>query len=229
MKKAFILFLGIIFVSSMAYAEVSYKMRHNAQTGRGDWIVDASSVDTQIYSKSGWTDGGTRVYLTTSTDNVGIGTSTPAGKLQVFGGTTMGIGTTSPQTTLEVIGTAKATNIAINTTTPSGKVDIRNSGSEALFLLGSSSSAAGDYMVVTSAGNIGIGTTVPTAGLAIGAGTPGGTTGSTSAYIKDNLEVDGGIYVSGTAGRGTCISANQRLGVCSSAVAADGTCTCTAF
>ena len=35
----------------------------------------------------GWTDGGTLVYLTTSTDNVGIGTSNPSRNLEISGST----------------------------------------------------------------------------------------------------------------------------------------------
>lgn len=37
---------------------------------------------------SGWTDGGANVYLTDSTDSVGIGTNTPSSKLQVVGSVT---------------------------------------------------------------------------------------------------------------------------------------------
>ncbi|MFA6255489.1 MAG: hypothetical protein WC675_05740 [Patescibacteria group bacterium] len=35
---------------------------------------------------TGWTDGGTNVYLTTTSDNVGIGTASPSSKLDVAGG-----------------------------------------------------------------------------------------------------------------------------------------------
>ena len=56
--------------------------------------------------------GTTKVQLSATTggssfvlDNVGIGTSTPAGKLVVYGGN-VGIGTTAPASTLEVIGSS---------------------------------------------------------------------------------------------------------------------------
>lgn len=42
--------------------------------------VDATSLNT-----SGFTDGGTSVYLTTITDNLGLGTNTPSAKLHVVG------------------------------------------------------------------------------------------------------------------------------------------------
>jgi hypothetical protein len=41
-------------------------------------------------SAGGWTDGGANVYLTTSTDKVGIGTEVPQSKLDVSGGLTIG-------------------------------------------------------------------------------------------------------------------------------------------
>ena len=48
-----------------------------------------SNIQTQINGLSvgsgGWTDGGTSVYTTTSTDNVGIGTFTASSKLEVVG------------------------------------------------------------------------------------------------------------------------------------------------
>jgi len=43
-------------------------------------LVFVSDVHAQV---NGWTDGGTSVYLTTSTDKVGIGTSSPAVSLDV--------------------------------------------------------------------------------------------------------------------------------------------------
>ena len=42
-------------------------------------------LDVQSTSGGGWTDGGSNVYLTTSSDNVGIGTSSPSEKLEVNG------------------------------------------------------------------------------------------------------------------------------------------------
>ncbi|RLD52403.1 MAG: hypothetical protein DRI94_03275 [Bacteroidetes bacterium] len=42
-------------------------------------------LDVQTTTGGGWTDGGTNVYLTTTADNVGIGTNTPNEKLEVNG------------------------------------------------------------------------------------------------------------------------------------------------
>lgn len=73
-----------------------------------------SSLQTQIDGLSvgsgGWTDGGTNVYLTVTSDNVGIGTTTPTsgfkadirGNAYVSGNT--GIGTLNPRTKLDVSG-----------------------------------------------------------------------------------------------------------------------------
>lgn len=42
----------------------------------------------EVSASGGWTDGGTNVYSTTSTDNVGVGTALPVTKFQVKGGDT---------------------------------------------------------------------------------------------------------------------------------------------
>lgn len=93
-------------------------------------------------SASGFTDGGTNVYLTTSTDSVGIGTTAPSTKFEVDGtswlrgsGSTtglyvnslgnVGIGTTTPSSyNLEVSGTAGVTGLLTASgglTIPSGQ------------------------------------------------------------------------------------------------------------
>lgn len=72
-------------------------------------------------TESGWTDGGTNVYLTTTTDGVAIGTTTPN------------------SASLEVV--------KQSTTTP--------------LKISSSATGNGDYLVVTSGGAVGIGTTGP--------------------------------------------------------------------
>ena len=72
---------------------------------------------------SGWTDGGTNVYPTDTTDNVAIGTTTPnAASLEV-----VKQGTTIP------------------------------------LKVSSSATGNGDYLTITSSGNIGIGTLIPSA------------------------------------------------------------------
>lgn len=46
------------------------------------WVADADAVGSNV---SGWTDNGTALSLQTATDSVGIGTATPAAKLDVAG------------------------------------------------------------------------------------------------------------------------------------------------
>ncbi len=72
---------------------------------------------------SGWTDGGTNVYTTLTTDNVAIGTTTPN----------------------------------------SASLEIVKQGTTKPLKISSSATADGDYLTITSAGGIGIGTTSPSA------------------------------------------------------------------
>lgn len=95
---------------------------------------NASSTDP------GWTDDGTVVRLTTSTDKVGIGITNPTGRMQIIGtgqssaasalliqdslltnnilavknSGSVGIGLTNPSTLLEVVGTATVRALIIN-------------------------------------------------------------------------------------------------------------------
>jgi hypothetical protein len=75
------------------------------------FIGDGSGLTNLPGGSSGWSASGTNVYTTTSSNNVGIGTSVPRQKLEVIGTTTVsgnvGIGTSSPDYTLEVNGNIK--------------------------------------------------------------------------------------------------------------------------
>lgn len=51
----------------------------------GTLYGDGSGLTGVIAASSTWTDGGTNVYLTTTSDNVGIGTTQPTGKLDIIG------------------------------------------------------------------------------------------------------------------------------------------------
>lgn len=78
-------------------------------------------------TNSGWTDDGTTVRLTTSTDNVGIGTTAPSQRLSVAGGASfagsgpayftdnVGIGISTPSAKLEI---TDATNTQLMITDP---------------------------------------------------------------------------------------------------------------
>jgi hypothetical protein len=83
----------------------------NGNLSSADTTVQ-KSLDTldnvSVTGLSGWTRTGTNVLLTTSTDNVGIGTSVPRQKLDVIGSAlfsgNVGIGTSIPTGKLEIVG-----------------------------------------------------------------------------------------------------------------------------
>lgn len=61
------------------------KFTNGTVTDNGDGTVSVSSGAGGASSGGGWTSGTSVVYLTTSTDNVGIGSSNPGTKLDVVG------------------------------------------------------------------------------------------------------------------------------------------------
>ncbi len=138
--------IGNVGVGSVAPGEkvdVQGTVRATAFSGDGSLI-------TGITSAGGFTDGGTNVYTTTSTDNVGIGTSTPQGALVVTNGN-VGIGTWAPRGVLEVIGALSTSPFIIDA---NGNVGI-----------GTTSTSTSALTVMN--GNVGIGSLVPGAPLSI--------------------------------------------------------------
>jgi hypothetical protein len=106
------------------------------------FVGDGSGL-TNLPTTGGWTDGGANVYTSTTTDNVGIGTTTPN------------------SATLEIVK---------NAAQPALKVSSTATGS-------------GDYFIVNSQGNVGIGTTTSVAALAVMNGNVGiGTFSPTSRF-----------------------------------------------
>lgn len=111
----------------------------NISTGTPDgtkFVRDDGVLATPAGSAGGWTDDGANVHTTTKNDNVGIGTSTPSGTLDVVhvsnfetvivssaptatrgdwlivtSSGLVGIGTNRPQTQVEINGAIKATSI----------------------------------------------------------------------------------------------------------------------
>ncbi len=110
-------------------------------------------------SIGGWTDGGTNVYVTTSTDNVGIGT-------------------TQPSTQLDIEGTLSAGAIDINNTAADGDpvVIFALSGTSQYamgvddsdgdkFKIGTTAIGTSTRFVIDSSGNVGVGTDNPIQGF----------------------------------------------------------------
>lgn len=106
------------------------------------------------------------VRLQTTTDQVGIGTKTPAGKLHVTGGDALfggkvGIGTTAPSAELTVNGTIRSLSGGVQF--PDGSTQL--SAAEAVVW-----AASGGDIHNTNAGNVGIGTMAPAQRLEVNGG-----------------------------------------------------------
>jgi len=87
----------LIFSSVSLFAEDKYKMRHNPQTGRGDWVLDAAASG---YS----TIAGSAEYNFTNNDFNGTGDFTTTGNLTATSLTLTGDGDSEVDGNLTVVG-----------------------------------------------------------------------------------------------------------------------------
>ncbi len=135
-------------------------------TDAGGWAC-AADVDNDTNS-SGFTDFGSIVALTTTADNLGVGTSSPTNKLSVVGTAdisgNLGVGTTTPAYKLEIIGTGRLSGLL----TASAGVSI-NSETVTDFS-GSGIAVTGNALTVNLATSGTTGSTSSSSGLEVGAG-----------------------------------------------------------
>ncbi len=144
---------------------------------------------------SGWTDGGTNVYLTTGTDSVGIGTTSPAQKLDVNGYIQVE-STNGEGGTIKLIGN-NGTNMHVENI--NGDFRLVNSPWNA------------ELFRVTQAGNVGIGTTGPGAKLEV-AGNINSSTGALQTGGVTRIANDGvGTFAAGTTIGGAGIPGGSGL------------------
>lgn len=150
-------------------------------TGNGTW-------QPPVASTSPWTDGGTNIYPTTLTDNVGIGTISPGSELEIFGNAPE-LHLYSSQTTSAAAAYLRFGDDSGGGFTQRGWVGLPGSGDyleigspQAIFF----NTNFGYRMAITSVGNVGIGTTGPTAKLEVSDAISTGT----SMLITNNV---GGI------------------------------------
>lgn len=186
-KYLYLILFFLVCVPAIAGTIDSYTLK--SPPDDADTIViydsdDGSTKKIQVgdisSDSSGFTDGGTNVYATTTSDNVAIGTTTPTTKLTVSGtvsataftGDGSGLtGITSSGWTdggTNVYLTDTTDTIAIGTTTPnSTTLEIVKQSTISPLKISSSASGGGDYLLITSSGNIGINSTSPGAKLVV--------------------------------------------------------------
>ncbi|MBL4753118.1 MAG: tail fiber domain-containing protein, partial [Flavobacteriales bacterium] len=145
-------------------------------------------------SGGGWTDDGTVVRLTTSTDNVGIGTTTPSSPLHVFN---TAAANAAGQTQVRLTGVMDAGTVGSgpqilfteNTTgNPAASIRGYTFGASATGLAFATGwNALADRMVIDNTGNVGIGTTTPGAKLEVAGQIKitGGTPGASKVLTSD--------------------------------------------
>jgi hypothetical protein len=83
--------------------------------------------------------------------------------------------------------------VGIGTAAPQAVLSIKGNGTNPPFSVSSSASTTGDYITVTSTGNVGVGTATPGASFDTG-GTVNRVLGSRGAHVGGGLEVDGTSY-----------------------------------
>lgn len=175
-----------------------------------------------------WTGGVASEAMRLTNSNVGIGTTVPSAKLDVY---------SSSYPVAEFVRTTATTNTFVGVT----KVQARSSGTSA-----SGFGAGIDFKINDSAGTEGALGTIAiqrTSAINTGditflpatAGTPaekmrltsGGNLGIGSTNPSATLDVTGAIRSSnGTAGQASCWKADKTLGQCTTVVGAGGGCTC---
>lgn len=185
-----LLILSFVLFATSALAAVGYKMKYNAQTGRGDWVLDETTLPAG--SMSGTINPATAGYVPYYS-----GSSTLDQSAIYYNGTNIGIGTSSPLDKLHVSGDMLITgnDLKMNSGDYQAYVGNYNTGSSA----GLSLLAAGDVKAtITSDGNVGIGTSNPVASLdvvpAAVAYTPG-----TGGTVIESGGLRTHIFTSGTS------------------------------
>ena len=204
------------------------------------FVGDGSGI-TGIAAAGGWTKSGALVFTTTSTDNVGIGSTNPRASLDVAGAGyfnnvyssgNVGVGSSVPQQKLEVAGTIQTTGFKLTTSPTLNYVltsDANGVGSWAAASGASGwTSTSGQVVTTTSTDNVGVGSSVPGFKLDV-AGTVNASAlyinGSSPGYITNSYYSAGTGIGIGTTGVITNTAPDQTvsIGTTGTGIAISGT------
>ncbi len=123
---------------------------------------------------------GTELFTIASSGNVGIGSTSPSGKLDIVGDLTGSTGALFRVASVsELFRIQETGNVGIGTTGPATKLDVwGTAGANDIFNVASSSGTS--VLRITKSGNVGIGTTNPSTNTLQVTGSAGKTVGGTS-------------------------------------------------
>jgi hypothetical protein len=173
--------------------------------------AEAGAILFQVRSGSGDTGASTERMRITAAGNVGIGTSTPTRLLDVNGGGRFAPGGSGGDV---VFGTPN-TETGMTISNVSGRADVRFNGSILKLVAGPTGGPPSDFngLAITTAGNVGIGTTSPSAFKLL---VDGGSGGGVSGYSPNSTGVAGsstnGAGVDGSSTNGTGVFGHSSFG-----------------
>jgi|GEM_PF-5985390 hypothetical protein len=165
-------------------------------------LLKTDEIDPDVWTPGTLIDGsGTANYMTKWTDS-----DTIANSVAYDDGTNIGIGTTDPDTTLDIIGQLSTSNNAFVGGSNGLGLFFNDSGTYTYGIyrntpgdLAFRSNTNSEKMVIeATSGNLGVGTTRPKALVSVGTGTPGDIDGTNDLYVLDDIEFDGQIFGDGS-------------------------------
>jgi len=145
-----------------------------SQTGAGSWIDFSSGSGDDYQGRIRYNNGSQRMDFYTNASstplvsytsaNVGIGTTSPSAKLDIAGSITVGTGVTGANTDIKISNATNSKTHFIFSDVSSGELGIEAGSSAGIKF---NTNTFNTRMVITSGGNVGIGTTSPSAPLEV--------------------------------------------------------------